>query len=222
MIYYKLNTDWMEFPRLSINNGLARTFTLAYKLTDISSETWTERFIRFKANEEKAMYGGANLFYAAFPPLFAALGHSPDSCVFVTALSSSEAKADRARLLPFLTSELARDLSVHDGIDSLSKQPHGKIHNCRSAGERDAELAKAKYVCEKLPAKTVFVFDDFVTRGGTFSKIAQAVHQANPGSTVYGIALAKTERRSWCPNPENDQVPTKWATVWTNGESEVG
>lgn len=222
MINYQMNTDWMQFPALSINAGLTRTFTLAYKLTDVPSETWTERFVRFKANEEKAMYGGARLFYAAFPPLFASLGHSPANSVFLTALSSSETKADRNRLLPYITSELASDLGVHDGIDALSKQPHGKIHNCRNAAERDAELAKAQYVCANLPAPTVFVFDDFVTRGGTFSKIAQAVHHTNPGSTVYGVALAKTERLAWCPNQQNSQVPAKWATVWTDGENEVG
>lgn len=221
MIYYQMNADWMQFNNLSINIGLTSTFTLAYKVTDVPSETWTERFVRFKDSEKSALYGGARLFYAAVPQLFAALGHSSDNSVFLSALSSSESKANRKRALPFITSELAKTLCVHDGIDALTKQPHGKIHKCGNASERDAELEKAQYRCAELPAPNVFIFDDFVTRGGTFSKIAQAVLLTNPGSSVYGVALAKTERHSWCRNPKNDQVPPKWAKIWKDGEKEV-
>ncbi|TBB58961.1 phosphoribosyltransferase (plasmid) [Rhizobium ruizarguesonis] len=211
----------MEFPHLSLNTGLTRTYTLAYKLTDRNSETWSTRFSRFKDKDQKAYFGGARLFYEAFPPLFNSLNLAPANCVFLAALSSSETSADRSRQIPYIAAELANLIGAHDGIDALSKQVHESIHNRYSAGARDAELEKANYVCGKLPAKNVFVFDDFVTRGGTLSKVAQAVHAANSGSKVYGVALAKTERVNWCRNPENDHVPARWAKVWTDGENEV-
>lgn len=221
MIPWTAKNDWMEFPRLSVCGGLHRTYTLAYRLTDNSSEKWTARFNRFKNDEPKALVGGARLFYEAFPPLFEALKLRGRDTVFVSALSSAETEADRERQIPFITAELADLVGARDGIDAITKQRHGKIHNLYRSGERDAELAKANYVSERLPARNVFVFDDFVTRGGTLSKIAQAVHASNPGSTVYGIALAKTERIAYCYNPENDQVPAKWNKVWTDGEKEV-
>lgn len=222
MIRWNANNGWMEFPYLSAGAGLTRTYTLAFKLTDDASERWTSRFIRFKNKDQKASYGAALLFYEAFPPLFASFGLRPQDCVFLAALSSGETKADPNRSIPHIAAELAGLLGAHNGIGALSKQPHGKIHNLYRAEARSAELDKAKYVSSKLPARNVFIFDDFITMGGTLSRIALAVQAANPGSTVYGVALAKTERVSWCSNPANDHIPSKWAKVWVDGEKEVG
>jgi hypothetical protein len=38
---------------------------------------------------------------------------------------------------------------------------------------------------------------------------------------VYGVALAKTERTGFCPNPQNDQIPQKWDQLWQHGEAEA-
>lgn len=220
MIRWAVRNDWMEFPRLSVNTGLDRTFTLAYKLTDKPQEIWSERFSRFKVADRKASVGAARLFYDAFPPMFASLGLRPRDCVFVSVLSSSETRADPNRAIPFIAAELAKLVDAREAIDALTKQRHGKIH-LQPANGRDAELAKAQYVSGRLPVRNVFVFDDFVTRGSTLSKVAEAVHAANPGSTVYGVALAKNERVSYCYTNENDHVPARWNKIWTDGEKEV-
>lgn len=221
MIPWNAKNDWMEFPRLSVFTGLARTYALAYRLTDKPTEKWTSRFNRFKNKEPKASFGGARLFYTAFPPLFDSFGLRGQDCVFVSALSSSEIRADPDRQIPYIAAQLADLVGAREAIDALSKQRHNKIHNIYRADARDAELERACYASKRLPARNVFVFDDFVTRGGTLSRVAQAVHAANPGSTVYGVALAKTERIAYCYNPENDHVPARWAKVWTDGEKEV-
>lgn len=221
MIGFNAKAGWMEFPYLTNSTGLTRTYTLAYKLTDNAGEKWTARFIRFKNKDSKALFGGARLFYAAFPPLFESLQLNGNDSVFVSALSSSEKTADPNRSIPYITSELAAVVGAHVSIGSISKQVHSKIHNLYKADLREAELDKAKYVCGQLPATNVFVFDDFVTRGGTLSRVAQAVKASNPEAKVYGVALAKTERISYCPHPDNSHVSPAWDKIWTDGEKET-
>jgi hypothetical protein len=221
MIGFNLKAGWMEFPHLTVSAGLTSTYALAYKLTDNAGEKWTSRFIRFKNKDAKAYYGGARLLYATFPPLLTALNLAGKDCAFVSALSSSETAADPERQIPYITSELAAVVGAHSSIAALTKQPHNKLHNFYKADQRDAELNKAQYVCGALPAANVFVFDDFVTRGGTLSRVAQAIRLSNPEAKVYGVALAKTERVNYCPNPNNDQVPPGWDKIWTDGENEV-
>lgn len=221
MIGFNSKAGWMEFAYLSDSTGLTKTYTLAYKLTDDAGEKWTARFIRFKNKDAKAYFGGARLFYEAFPPLLVSMGLDGEDCAFVSALSSSETEADPERQIPYITSQLAATVGAHSSIAALTKQAHNKIHNLYKADQRNAELDKAQYVCGKLPAANVFVFDDFVTRGGTLSRVAQAVYASNPGAKVYGVALAKTERVNYCPHPDNGHVPQDWDKVWTNGENEV-
>ena len=77
---------------------------------------------------------------------------------------------------------------------------------------------EAAYAAGKLPVDTAFVFDDFITRGSTQTRIARAFKAANPQARVYGFALAKTDRRAWNPNSSNDDVSKKWEERWLNGE----
>jgi predicted amidophosphoribosyltransferase len=103
---------------------------------------------------------------------------------------------------------------------ALSKNAHQKIHSIFSADGRSAELDKANYQSKEIDADHVFVFDDIITRGDTLSRVALAVIAANPKSKVYGIAFAKAESVAYCPNPDNDQVPARWDTLWNQGEQE--
>ncbi|MDW9533623.1 phosphoribosyltransferase (plasmid) [Sinorhizobium meliloti] len=221
MIGFNSKAGWMEFPYLTVSSGLTKTYALAYKLTDNTGEKWTSRCIRFKNKDSKAFYGGARLLYAAFPPLLAAMELEGKGCAFVCALSSSETVADPDRQIPFITSELAAIVGAHSSIAAVSKQAHNKLHNLYKADQRDAELEKAQYACGVLPAQNVFVFDDFVTRGGTLSRVARAIKTSNPEAMVYGVALAKTERVNYCPHPDNGHVPQQWDKIWTDGENEV-
>jgi hypoxanthine-guanine phosphoribosyltransferase len=100
----------------------------------------------------------------------------------------------------------------------LSKQAHKPIHGIFNAAERDAELDKAAYVASKLKAKNVFVVDDLVTRGSTLSRIATAIKASNAGVNVYGVALGKTDRRSFWGNLDNNHVAKAWDDRWQQGE----
>lgn len=221
MVYWTPVAGWMGFPYLTCSQGLTHSYTLTYKLTDKTSEAWTSRLIRFKNKDRAAYYGGARLLYAAVPDLIAAIGVDAAKTVFVPALSSGETTADPARSIPYITAQCANSMGIQSDIGALTKNAHKKIHNFYKADQRDEELEKAEYRAKKLDAEHIFVFDDFVTRGATLSKIAVAILEDNPKSKVYGVALAKAERVEWCPNPENDHVPEKWDTIWLNGEQEV-
>jgi hypothetical protein len=220
VINWKPIGGWMGFPYLSQSQGLSHSFALTYKLTDRTSEHWTARMIRFKANNPVANYGAAHLLMGAVPDLMKATLVDIADTVFVPALSSGETVANPKRAIPIITRECAKIVGAKFEVGALSKNVHGKIHNLFHAEERDAELAKAEYKSKALGAKNVFIFDDFITRGATLSSIAQAVQKANPRAKVYGVALAKAERVDWCPNPENDQVPKKWDALWLKGEQE--
>lgn len=221
MIGFMSKAGWMRFPSLSVSAGLTSTFALAYRLTDDGSEKWTARFNRFKARDTKAYYGGARLFYASFPPLLEALGLDPSECTLISALSSSETKASPERQIPYIASQLAAQVGAHEACGELAKQVHNKLHSLYRADAREAELDKANYTCGSLPGRNVFIFDDFVTRGSTLSRVAQSVLASNPKARVFGVALAKTERIAYCPHPDNGHVPAQWDKVWTDGEKEV-
>lgn len=221
MADFNVKAGWMEFPWLTASAGLTATYTLAWRITDNSTETWTSRFNRFKDKDEKASYGGARLMYHAFPLLLDAIGLNREDCTLVSALSSSETAADPNRQIPWITSQLALSTGAHSAIQALNKQPHNKIHKLGGLAARTVELRKAQYVCGQLPTRNVFVFDDFVTSGSTLSLIAQAVQATNPKARVFGVALGKTERLSWKPTMNNNHLPSDWDKVWTDGEAEV-
>lgn len=220
MIHWHPIAGWMGFPHLSRSQGITHSYALTYKLTDNTGESWTSRHIRFKNRDKVAIYGAARLLYGSVPDLIEAVGVDVDDTVFVAALSSGETNANPKRAIPYIADQCARIVGAHCEIDALSKNAHEKIHNFYSIEKRDAELEKAEYRAKKIDAEHVFVFDDFITRGATLSKIATAILANNPKTKIYGVALAKAERVSWCPNPENDHVPGKWDKLWQMGEQE--
>ncbi len=221
MIPWNPIAGWMCFPTLSESAGISYSFTLGYRLKDNSSEVWTARFNRFKEDERAALIAGSRLFYAAVPQLFTEVKLPAGECVFVAALSSGETTARADRAIPFITNECAKLLKVRFELGALSKNPHQKIHTLGGIAQRNAELDKANYQSIVLGAPNVFVFDDFITRGDTLSRIALAILKENPNSKVYGVALAKAESTPYCPNPDNGHIPSRWETVWQQGEAEA-
>jgi hypothetical protein len=210
----------MEFPYLSVSNGLTSTYTIGYKLKDKAGEYWTTRFSRFKDKHNNAEWGAADVMFEAVPQLIRHLRVDVKRTMFLPALSSGEKQANPNRAVPWIAKECARVCGVQYSDTSLTKNVHQKIHTIYDAGGRSAELDKANYQAAKMSADTFFVFDDIVTRGDTLSRIALAIHAANPRSTVYGVALAKSESVAYCPNPDNDQVLPRWDTLWKQGEAE--
>jgi hypothetical protein len=211
--------DWMHFPYLDGGGAyLDGAYTVGYRITDDGGERWTERFNRFKAKNAHAFGGGVEMLRRGVPGLLTSLGIRPADAVFVPALSSGETKAAPDGQMSILAGTCAKAAGAKFEQNALSKQAHNPIHGIFNAADRDAELDKASYVAGKLPGNNVFVFDDFITRGSTLGRIAQAIKATNTQAQVYGVALAKTERRAWLQDISNDHVPKTWDDRWLRGE----
>ncbi len=211
---------WMRFPRLDDGAGLTSAFTLAFKITDDPLELWSERFARFKNKDGPAYFGAAAVLQPAVDQLLAHLGLDMNDTVFVCALSSGETEADPHRMVPHIASLCGGFAGARVELGAVSKHAHRRIHDLGGAAARGAELDAAAYTVAKLCARNVIVFDDFITRGGTMSRVARAAIATNPGVAVYGVALGKTERRSWFRSISNDHVSQEWDALWRKGEED--
>lgn len=216
---------WMAFRYLDVNAGLAGSYTIGYRLTDDGADDWTARFNRFKAKNQGAFRGGVNLMKTAVPILLKQLGLNASRTVFVPALSSSETVASEKGILSAMTRLCAEAAKTGFVLDTITKKPHKPLHDVYDAGRRREILDEAEYKSGRIKTENIFVFDDFITRGDTLSHVAQAIHEANQGVSVYGIGLGKTERRSYhrdrfSAEISNDHVPTEWETLWEKGESQ--
>jgi len=209
---------WMAFPYLDGGHGLNGAYTLAYKITDDPGEAWSERFIRFKDKMKRALWGVAYVVRVAVPDLFAGLGLVPAETVIVAALSSGETIANPKRAVPLLAQTVANKTGAIMNLDAITKKVHRRIHDLGGAAARDEELDKAEYRSARIAARNIVIFDDFITRGGTLSRIAQAVRATSGNVNVFGVALGKTERRGWVPDLSNAHVPEKWSKLWLEGE----
>lgn len=211
--------EWMHFPHLDgAGSDLDGAYTIGYRITDDGADPWTARFNRFKAKDPAAFDGGAHALSAGMPELLKSLGVDPKDSVIVPALGSGETNAAADGQLAKMAVRAAKVVGAQVDVGALSKQVHKPIHGIFNAAERDAELDKAAYVASKLDAKNVFVVDDLITRGSTLSRIAAAIKTANPGAHVYGVALGKTDRRSFWGSLDNNHVAKAWDDRWQRGE----
>lgn len=211
--------DWREYDHLQDGAGITRAFTLAYKITDDGAEPWSARFIRFKQKDRVALAGAVGVMRTAVPELVARLGLNPQRTAFIPAPSSGDTAASANSHISTMTRLAADAAGAQFVLAGVTKQAHRPIHMCGGVDGRNAELAKANYQGARLTAETAVIFDDFITRGGTMSRMAQALIQANPGLTVYGVALGKTERRSYWGQLNNDAVPERWSRLWDEYEA---
>ena len=93
------------------------------------------------------------------------------------------------------------------------------------AETRNKILDKANYKSKLTKAENILIIDDFVTRGDTLSHMAQVIHETNTGISVYGVALAKTDRckfhrERFGKELSNNHIPRKWETLWKQGEEQ--
>ena len=104
--------------------------------------------------------------------------------------------------------------------EAVQKQAHNPLHGIYDAAGRTAELAKAAYQARRIAdIRHAVIVDDFITRGSTMSRMAKALKASNPGITVHGVALGKTERRAyWGDRLTNDNVDGRWDALWLRGE----
>ena len=215
---------WMRFRYLDEDEGLTRAFTVGYRLTDVGADPWTRRFNRFKKNQMRSLHGGLEMMKAAVPGLVDGLGLDPSRTVFVPALSSRETVARKKGVLPVVAQQCAAEAGTAFVRDALSKNAHEPLHKAGGAVDRCEILEGAGYRAKPIDADSVFVFDDLITRGDTLSHVARAILKTSPKARVYGVALGKTERRSYQQETygvdiSNDHVPEKWETAWQSGEA---
>jgi hypothetical protein len=81
----------------------------------------------------------------------------------------------------------------------LTKNVHKSLHKCTGAAERELEIARANYRSTQLRGslKRVLILDDLATRGDTVTAIAKAIRAQSPNIGIIGIALGKSERKSY-------------------------
>ena len=215
---------WMAFENMDQGDGLTMAFTIGYRFTDDSSDEWTKRFNRFKAKRRSALRGGKAVMEKAVPGLVKQLGLDASKTVFIPALSSGETVASEKGVLWLMTRFCARCADVRFVGDAITKEAHKPLHQYFNAERRGEILDGADFRSKGVRAKHFLVFDDFITRGDTLSHIAQAILDANPRASVYGIGLSKTERRRYHRETfgvelSNDHVPERWVKLWNEGEA---
>ncbi len=214
----------LAFDELDSGSDIDRAFAIGYRFQDALGERWTQRFSRFKAGSQKSVRAGAHLLGLATPRILAELDLGGKGVTFVPALSSGETVALEKRVLPAIAQWCAKKCEAEFTLDLLRKKPHAKLHSQkRTAEEREAILSSAEYMSDSVATSSVFVVDDFITRGSTLCAIASAIKQNNPGVTVYGLALAKNDRQSFLVDygheyHTNEHIPSEWDEIWTRYE----
>lgn len=211
------NGRMLWFHELSIGGGVTGVLTLGWRFkNEIDVDPWTIRFNAFKFDARDAVVDAASaVCISALKGL-----HWPRGTIaFTAALPANGTRLEAASRLAVLGRRLANNLGCVWHGDLLSKERHKSLHiHCRIALERHREIY-GRYRCIDDPTcDTLFVCDDFVTTGATFTEIARAVHERNPNVRVIGFGLAKTEYRAFAAargcSLNNYHLPTEWALLW--------
>ena len=118
---------------------------------------------------------------------------------------------------------------VHLYIDSgqqLGNIWNKPLHTIRgypgeTASQRDSEIS-GKYSCNSVSGeyKGIFILDDLCTRGATVSEIARALKTQLKNIPIWGLALAKNDRKRYMHDKgkdiSNDHIPAAYAKKWDN------
>ncbi len=209
---------WMAFDELAEDRGLTRAFAIGYRLTNDPKDAWTRRLNSFKAKQREALRGGAAMMGSAVPGLVGGLGLDVSKTVFVPALSSDETVASENGVLWRLAHYCAKVARAGFVGDAITKNAHERLHMYSDAHKRRGILDDADFRSKRMPMGNVLIFDDFITRGATMSHIAGAMLGSNRGLRIFGVALGKTERRSYWQKSgveiSNEHVPQRWKRIW--------
>ena len=220
--------NWMELTNLNVQEGLTNCFTIGYRFTDDRTDKWTARFNRFKfenSARSAAIFGAMYLMKVAVPILVDSLALKNSKTVFVPALSSSETIASKNGVISVMTHLCAKEANMNFVRDAITKNEHTPLHRFSKSETRKEILDNANYKSKRINAENILIIDDFITRGDTLSHMAQAIHETNPGISVYGFALAKTDRCKfhriqYGKELSNNHIPRRWDTLWNQGEEQ--
>lgn len=206
---------FLVFDDLDRSQHLDQALCVGYRFTDEPAERWTAFVNRVKANGETSVGRAAQVIRIAIEQID--FGSDPILVVPVLGSRDTAARSNSA------VSRLAASIGEVDGYiycsGLLRKAPHRSLHMLRGASSRDAEV-EGKYKALRFhnagvgKVGCVVLVDDLVTRGTTMNDAARAIREANGPIPVFGVALGKTERRSyWGGRINNDHLPNTILSV---------
>lgn len=176
------------------------------------SDEWSERIIRFKDRDSKAIKGCARVLRVAAKKILSIHGLDPETTGLLSALSSGDVATNPESSLHKAGKFVAQYCGIQWRPDALTKKPHRKLAHIKGPKARDNEV-KEKYQCKKLEGiRHIIVMDDIVTRGATLGEIERAVQESNPSVEVIGLTLGKTNL-----NGDNSGILQIWDSIWNSG-----
>ena len=207
----------MGFPKIDARHGKVSAFTIAFNFVDDNSEKWSSRFLRIQKNEETARIAARVLILQAFPLLFDRLNVDREDTVLAPVLLSNETKITDENYISKIARACANAIKCRYAGDLLKKNIHKPLHEIVGTSNINSELNKAAYRADRIDAKNVFLFGNFIDRGETLSRVGQAILSLNPNAAIWSITLGKREKHSWNPELNNNHVLKKWDEIWEQG-----
>ena len=172
-------------------------FALGYYFPDNLAETWTNRIIQFKDNNQLAVNGWTELLHHRI---------TSNNLITQPTLISSIIPSKMTELVPDhplykLGSSLAERLSLPWLPDLLQQTPHESLHKTTgpNAGqERDKIIANSytsRVLDREYDSYRILLLDDVFTRGSTILDATRAIVVANSGMDIltHGLTLGKSE-----------------------------
>ncbi|MYD95417.1 MAG: hypothetical protein F4Y02_17415 [Chloroflexi bacterium] len=201
----------IRFDRLPVGDlGL---LTVGFRITDRPREKWTRRFNQFKYGQPSAVRAATRTLCAAFGMF--RLDGDP-RVVVVSSVPSGQNVVRNDTPASKLASALAGSRGWEWLPHHVTKDRHPSLTGIASAADRDATV-DGKYLAAPIGGEPglVIVVDDFCTRGATFTDIARAIRESNPGWEIQPVSLAKTERAAyWKGELTNAHIPDYLDAAW--------
>lgn len=215
-----LFNGWLKYDVLDAPcPDLSASFALGYRFTgEVENDTWSSRFngVKFYTEDKRYSEAAVAIMNLALRSLLSKLRLAPEDVLFTAVLSSNQISGRQGNVMQRIAVATSQSLgSRFDGL-VLTKQPHAQLRNSPGAQARREIVERAGYKAGRVDSRSVFVFDDFITTGTTLGAIATAIRRANPKVSVYGVALAKTERRNFAGGLTNRHIPAAWSQAWEN------
>ena len=211
---------WLKYDVLDTPcPDLSASFALGYRFTrEVENDTWSSRFngVKFNTEGERHLEAATAVMNLALRSLLDGLRLNPGDALFTAALSSDQVNGRQGNVMQRIAVATSQNVGSRFDGQVLTKQPHAQLHSSPGAQARREVMEGAGYKAGQVDARSVFVFDDFITTGTTLGAIATAIRRANPKVSVYGIALAKTERRDFTGGLTNCHIPAAWNQAWEN------
>jgi hypothetical protein len=198
---YIQRTPMLELHNLDGQSYIIPVYVLGWRfIEDEEGDQWSRRFLSFKDGIEAAVRGACAVFPEAIK---ATLNIDKKPILLVSASSSSDSCLRSGAPLYRLGSAIGEYMEWEWRPDLLKHKPHKPLHTIRgypgeTASQRDSEIS-GKYSCNSVSGeyKGIFILDDLCTRGATVSEIARALKTQLKNIPIWGLALAKNDRKRY-------------------------